>query len=346
MNNGISRRDYLLMLILSGSAAWLTVDRDTVFAQQFQPGGHGRGRNWRRQLEMAIRSGNTLEPCTVRLPYASRVRWYIRRGYRHCDSNDIPDHKVGRFPDRGNPNHIRPQDFHFQMTTRPRPAPQLIALQNHIDFGVGLDGVPFDPGTALFWENKRHSIWNYALLTGFGNLGLDASHAHVQFDGTYHYHGVPTQLIKHLHGWGKVTLVGYAADGFPIYGPWGYAAANNPRSTVRVLRSSYRMKSGRRPDPPNGPGGRYTGMYTGDWEFVPGHGDLDAANGRFGVTPEYPGGTYYYVTSYQFPFIPRYFRGTPDRSFYKTPPQGGRRHRPGPGDGGFGPGRPFGPGGG
>jgi len=51
-------------------------------------------------------------------------------------------------------------------------------------------------------------------------------------------------------------------------------------------------------------------------------GDLDEANGRFGVTPEFPQGTYHYVLTDDFPFIPRQFKGTPDSSFF--------RHGPGP----------------
>lgn len=301
-----------------------------------------------------IRMGpNRLEPCDVFPKYKSHVRFYVRGNYRYCDSNGIPDHKVGRFPDRGCPNAIRPQDFHFRMPLYPHWVSKLIPVHNWVLFGVGLDGVVFDPGTADFWHHERNSIWNKTLLTGFGNLGLDASHAHVQHNGTYHYHGVPTELIRSLNGWGKVTLIGYAADGFPIYGPWGYVNAHDTHSGVRLLRSSYRLKRGDRPSPPAGPGGRYDGRYTGDFEYVAGAGDLDAANGRFGVTPEYPGGTYYYVVTYEFPFISRQFHGRPDRSFYKHPggrSRGGRGGRAGGGGGWgrLGGGRrrpPFGPGG-
>ncbi len=43
-----------------------------------------------------------------------------------------------------------------------------------------------------------------------------------------------------------------------------------------------------------GPGGRYDGSYTSDYEFVAGSGDLDKANGMSGPTPEYPEGTYHH----------------------------------------------------
>lgn len=51
-----------------------------------------------------------------------------------------------------------------------------------------------------------------------------------------------------------------------------------------------------------------------------GAGDLDEANGRFGVTPEFPQGTYHYVLTENFPFIPRQFKGTPDSSFFRRGP--------------------------
>src|SRR5205085_5876728 len=103
----------------------------------------------------------------------------------------------------------------------------------------------------------------------------------------------------------------YAADGFPIYGPWGYSDANDAKSKVKVLKSSWRLKQGTRPD---GPGGKYDGSFTRDFEFVNGAGDLDECNGRDGLTKEYPDGTYYYVLTKEFPFVPRAWRATPDQS--------------------------------
>jgi hypothetical protein len=59
---------------------------------------------------------------------------------------------------------------------------------------------------------------------------------------------------------------------------------------------------------------------------VAGSGDLDECNGRTGPTPEFPGGTYHYVLTDDFPFVPRLWRGTPDGSFLRRPGAG-----PGPG---------------
>ena len=50
-------------------------------------------------------------------------------------------------------------------------------------------------------------------------------------------------------------------------------------------------------------------------EYINTLGSLDEANGRNGVTPEYPKGTYYYIITEDFPSIPRYFRGNPSDDF-------------------------------
>ena len=87
-----------------------------------------------------------------------------------------------------------------------------------------------------------------------------------------------------------------------------------------------RRAQANRPKGDDGPGGKYDGTFIQDYEFVKGSGDLDECNGRKGVTPEYPDGTYYYVVTDAFPFIPRFYRGTPDSSFERRmgPPPGGK----------------------
>jgi hypothetical protein len=85
------------------------------------------------------------------------------------------------------------------------------------------------------------------------------------------------------------------------------------------LRSSYRLREGKRA---SGPGGKFDGTFVEDFEFVAAAGDLDECNGRHGPTPEFPGGTYYYVLTDEFPYIPRHYRGTPHASFRHGPPPG------------------------
>ena len=270
--------------------------------------------------------------------YKSEVTIEIRDGYRYITSNGIPDHPTGRFPNAGNPNSISPQHYSWRVPVAPKLAAATTVSKV---FGVAVNGVPFDPGTAELWNNDFQ--WHYEALTGFlatrGSLGADENLAHVQPNGAYHYHGLPFGLLKRLDYTHKPALVGYAADGFPIYGNYGYSNMNDTASPIKVLKSSYRIRSGERPGGANGPGGAYDGSFAQDYEYVKGLGDLDASNGRTGITPEYPNGTYYYVLTDTWPFVPRQFRGTPDASFRMMGPGGAGGPGQGPGGpGGQGPG--------
>ena len=113
-----------------------------------------------------------------------------------------------------------------------------------------------------------------------------------------------------------MTLIGYAADGFPIYYKYGYTNPTDSGMGVSIMTSSYQLKSGCRPgDGVTAPCGVYDGIYSNDYEYIAGSGTLDEANGRTGVTPEFPDGTYYYIITDEFPGVPRMFRGTPSNDF-------------------------------
>jgi hypothetical protein len=274
------------------------------------------------------------EPIAYGLP-ESRVTIRAEGEKRIVESNAIPNHETGPFPNPGNPNSIRPRSIHYEMPLHPKEASSLTDA-GHMIFGVAINGVSFDPATAEFWHRDFRSIWNEeAIYKGRGQLGMDWSNAHVQPSGAYHYHGIPIGLIRQLHAENSMVLVGWAADGFPIYGPLAYQEASNARSPLVKMKSSYRLKSDSRPGGENGPGGPYDGKYTPDYEYVAGSGDLDECNGRHGVTAEFPGGTYYYVTTTEFPCVGRKYRGAPDASFRHGGP-GGPGGPPG-GPGRFGP---------
>lgn len=263
------------------------------------------------------------------------VKIAVRDGYRYIEADGLPNHATGQFPNRGNPNTIRAQRYSFRVPAEPQPA-ERVTPRTLGPFGIAVNGVPFDPGANEFWRNDRNSRWQYEAMSGKIDLGLDANRAHVQPTGAYHYHGLPTGLIDKLGGdKSGMLLIGYAADGFPIYSPQAYSDAKESTSALKRLRSSYRLKSGQRP---GGPGGKYDGTFVQDYEYVAGAGDLDECNGRTGVTPEYPQGTYYYAITDEYPFIPRCLRGKPDESFERRGPPPGQQGGPPNGPpGGFGP---------
>ncbi len=298
-------------------------------------GGHGLQETNQAQAS-AERPKRFIDYFIRELNAKANIRVDQQNGYRYIESDGLADHATGRFPNSGNPHTISAQNYKFRVSLKPRKGNSPTNI-GHNSFGVAINGVPFDPATAEYWNNDRSSDWNIEAMTGGINLGVDQSNAHVQPNGAYHYHSQPTGIMKKYDYRRKPLLLGYAADGFPVYALFGYSKASDANSTVVELQPSYRIKRGTRP---NGPGGRYDGTYTRDFEYVRDLGDLDQCNGRTGVTPEYPDGTYYYVITAQFPSIPRCWIGSGDRSFSKRPGSGRRgvqgRRDPG---GGRGPGR-------
>lgn len=178
-------------------------------------------------------------------------------------------------------------------------------------FGVTFDGVLMEPGTAESYLGQRR--WNYEALGGAVPLGLDTNYAHVQPDGHYHYHGLPIDLMKRLGytSGDHSPMIGWAADGFPIYAMYGFTDPNDANSGVVELMTSWQLKKGERPRGNDSPGSEYDGAFVQDYEFIEGSGDLDECNGRFCITPEFPEGTYAYFLTRDWPVIPRAFRGTP-----------------------------------
>lgn len=263
--------------------------------------------------------GRGPEPATT---VANRVSIATEGDRRVIRANGIANHPTGRFPNRGNPNAVREMNYTWRVPLTPQVAPKLTHTGINW-FGVALNGVPFEPGTQEFFQDDRNSGWNYEAIGGTSDLGIDDSLAHVQPNGAYHYHARPVGLVAQLGGdTNRMLLVGWAADGFPIYTANGYSDPKNAKSPVRALKSSYRLKQGVRP---SGPGFKYDGRFAEDFEFVKGLGDLDECNGRFTVTPEFPRGTYAYFITEEFPRISRYWRGTADDSFQKRGPRPGQR---------------------
>jgi hypothetical protein len=140
------------------------------------------------------------------------------------------------------------------------------------------------------------------------DFGTDDSHAHVQPGGVYHYHGMPEAFLAKLNKGRAMTLIGWAADGFPIYARYGYTVPSDASSAIKVVTGSYQLKT--TPDA-NRPATSLfpMGTFTQDHAYVAGSGDLDECNGRTGVTPEFPGGIYHYFATDTYPYLQRCMKG-------------------------------------
>jgi len=247
--------------------------------------------------------------------------------------------------------------------------------------GGGPIGI-FVDGVAMFnsWDAYTYSTVSNVdaqNITGYWNrdayvnegVTFDPNNAH-QAAGQHHYHANPPGL-RYLLGdhvdLNSVTknytestntptkhspILAWTADGYPVYGPYGFSLSNNASSGVRRMISGYVLRTGQygtsnltangRTTIPQWavrlfnvtsnqtgptvstsyPLGRYMedNDYLGDHGYVPGTNtfDLDEFNGRWCVTPEFPGGTYAYFVSISsngaptFPYnIGRGFYGSP-----------------------------------
>jgi hypothetical protein len=111
-------------------------------------------------------------------------------------------------------------------------------------------------------------------------------------------------------------IIGWAYDGNPIYGPYGYRNPINSAQGIVILKPGYVEDTSVIVDRPSG---FVPGFFVEDYKFD-NSGDLDIHNGRFCKTPDFPNGTYAYFAGittdglYQ-PKFP-YFIGNRFRSLY------------------------------
>jgi hypothetical protein len=85
-------------------------------------------------------------------------------------------------------------------------------------------------------------------------------------------------------------IIGWAYDGTPIYGSYGYTDPKSSSSAIKRLSSGYSLNPSNitnRPDQFN------PGFFIEDYQFT-NSGDLDEYNGRFCITNEFPNGVYAY----------------------------------------------------
>ena len=259
-----------------------------------------------------------------------------------------------------------PTDQHFIFAIPRHPTAQTGDEFNPLgEIGMFVDGVRmFDASDAFSYshEDGRDAdprggighgdhVWNRDAYVNERRT-FDAALGHQQQWGTYHYHSEPIALryllgdhvdfdaaTKTYHESPSTParhspILGWMQDGYPLYGPYGYANPTNPASGARRMISGYVLRDGRNgadnlvqtgrrklpawearehhrsvvlPDFETGPNvsavyplGHYIEdyAYLGDLGKMVGRDfDLDELNGRWCVTPEFPNGTYAYFTT-------------------------------------------------
>ncbi len=229
------------------------------------------------------------------------------------NTNAIPNHD---FNDGAQafPNEVSAQNDRYEVTTTPEAAASTTPLSLQTDNAILLNGVKVDLlaagcfgiGNGKVGCGDINQPWRYDPMFTANGFNVDSHNAHAQADGTYHYHGTPNAFY-HEHNTGSASpVIGFAADGFPIFGPYF-----EDNGAVRKALSSYKLRDGERPNGDGEPGGSYDGAFRDDYEYVDGLGDLDECNG---MTID---GVYGYYVTDNFPYILGCFKGVTDPSFDK-----------------------------
>ncbi len=258
----------------------------------------------------------------------------------YVHTNGIPAHPTGPFSD-GNPSQAASQDAIFKIPLNPEVNTGTPITTTGGNIGIFINGVAlFDYRDGVAWNPDTNAPcggpgnapcpggpmaqmdWNRDAVPAERD-GFDCSKAHPAM-GNYHHHQNPSAFKLDLNVVSDICdmydadglyaidanahspLLGYAYDGFPIYGAYGYQNLDGTGGIVRI-KSGYQLRNitertqhagGITVD--QGPpinAEYFLGYYREDYEFVahPGEEDyLDEHNGRICVTPEYPDGTYAY----------------------------------------------------
>ncbi|MEX0349218.1 MAG: YHYH protein [Paracoccaceae bacterium] len=261
-----------------------------------------------------------VEDISRQIRYTSQVTITAEDGSCTLQSNGIPNHDFNG-PTANFANDVRELPGTFRIPRLPKAAASPTKLSQGSYDGVMLNGTPLDLLSAGCWRpDGRRADAQGNVLAGCrdtdpwlidppaydDHFGVDQHNAHAQPDGRYHYHANPNALFLDHDEAEPSPVIGFAADGFPIFGTF----FRDETGTVRPALTGYTLKTEPRPGPPEGPGGMPDGTYLDDFEFS-GGGDLDQCNGMT-VDGQYG----YYVTT-AYPWVLNCLTGSADPSFNK-----------------------------
>lgn len=171
-------------------------------------------------------------------------------------STDVPSNGIayGTFPNAINKNYIIDQDLTLTYPYRggldTQGTHDSLAL-NSSTVGITVAGVLIN-GATNGWhlQGGDGSVWHYDAAQTLVN-GQDIYGGAPEIDGSYVYRDSTFITANawgnvsgfeggsYIHADGHSKLVGYAEDGYPIYGPFGYMNANDANSGTIRMTSSY-----------------------------------------------------------------------------------------------------------
>ena len=259
-------------------------------------------------------------------------------GSVYVSTKGIPSYITGPFLD-GNPSLAANQNAIFKFPLAPVQNTGTPTATNGGNIGVFINGVAlFDYRDGVSYKlstganaggplgGMGDGVWNRdAVVAEKG--GFDCAKGHPAM-GNYHHHQNPSAFnldltvistvcnlyladgLYVINAAAHSPLIGFAYDGFPVYGAYGYKNVDGTGGIVR-MKSSYALRNittrtvyADGTNVTDGPAVNAVfplGMYREDYQYNPTSAAtpdyLDAHNGRFCVTPEYPLGTYAYFTT-------------------------------------------------
>ena len=97
-----------------------------------------------------------------------------------------------------------------------------------------------NPSNGQTYSNT--GAWTYNALVWEGD-SFDSCYGHPSGTNEYHQHVVPVCLSSATSATAHSPIIGFASDGYPIYGPFGYTNASNPNSAIKRMLTSYQLRS-------------------------------------------------------------------------------------------------------
>ena len=250
--------------------------------------------------------------------------------YVYVAATGIPAYITGPFQD-GNPSLATAQNRIFRITLNPTQNTGTGVATTGGNIGIFKNGVAlFDYRDGVAWSATTNALcggpgnppcaggpgatqaWNRDAIPA-ERAGFDCAKAHPAM-GNYHHHQNPSAFNLDLNVISNVCdaypsdglyvinpsqhspLLGFAYDGFPIYGAYAYTNTDGTGEITR-MQSSYQLKNQTtRANGPNvgqvlGTQTFFNGYFREDYEYVAHNDDptyLDIHNGRVCNTPEYP----------------------------------------------------------
>ena len=248
----------------------------------------------------------------------------------YVTTEGVPSYPTGPFLD-GNPSQAQAQGAIYKIPLNPQANNGNPTSTTMGTIGIFINGTSlFDYRDGVAWNPSTNALcggpgnppcpggpaasmdWNRDAIPAEMD-GFDCSKGHPAM-GQYHHHQNPSAFDLDLNVVSSICnlydaeglyaidpaahspLIGYAYDGYPIYGAYGYANQDGSGGIVRI-KSSYQLQN--LSSRTNGPAINTTyflGYFREDYEYVNESGEdfLDEHNGRVCVTPEYPNGSYAY----------------------------------------------------